>query len=67
MDFIRASSKFYSKKEIKEGYIVLKSNLETLSSDPYESQVLGFFDIISWLESKITGRDFAQIIKEKIS
>ncbi|MGZ4060982.1 MAG: hypothetical protein ACXVPU_18270, partial [Bacteroidia bacterium] len=65
MDFIKESSKFNSQKEIKAGYISLKSRLEKLADDPYESQVLGFFDIISWLESKISGRSFAQIVKEK--
>ncbi|MCE2504749.1 MAG: hypothetical protein J4G05_11960 [Chlorobi bacterium] len=39
--------------------------MEKLEDDPYESRVFRFFDLRSWLQSKIEGRDFAEIVREK--
>ncbi len=36
-----------------------------LKTDPYEKGAFEYFDFISWLESKIENRPFAEIIKEK--
>ena len=63
--FIKESAKFYTQKEFREGFEKLKLQLEKLKKDPYEAQVLSFFDLITWLESKITKRSFALIVKEK--
>ncbi|HET6992723.1 MAG TPA: hypothetical protein VFJ43_15420, partial [Bacteroidia bacterium] len=63
--FIRKSSKYNSPPELRAGFMELKKQLEELQDDPYEKQTLSFFDIISWLESKITKRSFAEIVKEK--
>ena len=43
----------------------LKSELEKITKDPFEKKALEYFDFISWLESKIESKPFAEIIKEK--
>ena len=46
-------------------FIELKEELVQLFKDPQEARVLLFFDFISWLESKIENRPFAEIVREK--
>ena len=43
----------------------LRSSLEPLAADKFESKPLLYFDIMSWLDSKITGQSFLEIIKDK--
>lgn len=46
----------------------LSSALERFTKifeDPTEGAFLGYFDLISWLESKLGGQSFAEIIREK--
>jgi len=45
----------------------LKKELEEIAKDPQEDMALKYFDFISWLESKIENRPFADILKEKYS
>ncbi|MCV9388264.1 hypothetical protein [Reichenbachiella ulvae] len=42
----------------------LRSSLEPLREDKFESKPLLYFDIMSWLESKISGRSFLEVVKE---
>jgi hypothetical protein len=54
------------KKEIIALFAEIKTALEKLIHNPDEAMVLTeYFDYISWLESKITGRSFERIVKEK--
>ena len=47
-------------------FIKLKSAIEKITIDPGEKKALeNFFDIISWLKSKIENRSFAEIVREK--
>ncbi|MFL5754312.1 MAG: hypothetical protein ACJ76F_12950 [Bacteroidia bacterium] len=56
------------KKEITALFIEIKSALEKLMRDPDEAMVLTeYFDYVSWLESKITGRSFEKIVREKVA
>ncbi len=66
----------FIKKEIKKAvtnqqqinmFKKLKLQLEIIIKDPFEAHSLNYFDVISWLESKITKKSFAKIIKEKAS
>ena len=50
---------------IKEAFKDLKEKLLLLSEDPFEKRVYEQFDYISWLESKIENRNFADVIREK--
>ncbi len=43
----------------------LKTEMEEIMKDPYEKKSLEYFDFISWLESKIEKRPFAEIVREK--
>ena len=43
----------------------MKAELEEISKDPFEKKALEYFDFISWLESKITGQPFANIVRAK--
>ena len=53
--------------KITEAFIDLKEKLVTLSEseDPFEKAKYELFDYISWLESKIENRNFADVIREK--
>jgi hypothetical protein len=65
LDFILRSAKFNTVSDLRQGFTTLKEEVIKLQEDPFESQVLSFFDIISWLESKISQRSFAEIIRTK--
>jgi len=43
----------------------LRSSLEPLADDKFESKTLLYFDVMSWLESKISSRPFLDVVKEK--
>lgn len=42
----------------------LRLSLEPLKEDKFESKPLLYFDIMSWLDSKISGRSFLDVVKE---
>lgn len=52
-------------KRILDFFKELKTELEEITKDPYESKTLDSFDLIAWLDSKIQKRPFADIIREK--
>jgi len=54
-----------SPKGLLIGFKELKKEIETLKNNTFENNALEFFDLISWLESKIENRPFAEIVKEK--
>ena len=64
LSFIRHSNTQDSGKMISH-FTILRNNLEKIVSDPFEKRMLEFFDIFSWLDSKITGRPFAEIVRKK--
>jgi hypothetical protein len=49
----------------KAAFIELKAKLEQLMKDPLERKALEYFDFISWVESKISRKDFKTVVKEK--
>lgn len=64
ISFIREAGKPHSKKEMQKILETLKQDFEDLSKQPSYG-VLDLFDIISWLESKISGKSFSEVAKEK--
>jgi len=52
-------------RELKQAFAELKDRLLTISKNPYEKRSFLYLDIISWLESKITGRTVQDVIREK--
>jgi elongation factor P hydroxylase len=51
--------------ELSEAFQQLKDELLNDLQAPEEKRLLGIFDIISWIESKITNQSFSEIIKRK--
>jgi len=61
----RLSKKTLSEKMLKEEFTWLRNELVKITRDPAEKQALEYFDLISWLESKIEKRTFAEVAKQK--
>ena len=53
-------------KKIIEAFKKLKTEIENITKNPFEKQAIDYFDFISWIESKIENRSFAEIVKEKV-
>lgn len=54
-----------TQEELIKRFRTLRENLIPLAKDPYERRAFIYFDIISWLESKIERRPVQSIIKDK--
>ncbi|MDQ3019271.1 MAG: hypothetical protein M3R36_01680 [Bacteroidota bacterium] len=65
MNFLRKTPNIISAKELIPHFAELKDNLIKITEDPYEMIAMDYFDFISWLESKIKGKEFAEIVKSK--
>jgi hypothetical protein len=52
-------------KELLEKFNLLKGQLLELENSDYEKRAFIYFDIISWLESKIEKRSVQEIIQGK--
>lgn len=61
----RLGSVKLSNEEIINRFQILRTQLLPLESNPYEKRAFIYFDIISWLESKIENRPVQDIIREK--
>ena len=64
LQFLRRLSKMHP-NQLKEEFISLHQTLVALSADPYEKRTFLYFDIISWLESKIEERPVEEVIQGK--
>ena len=62
--FSREAGKPHSKKEMRQILETLKQDFENLSRQPSYG-VFDLFDIIAWLESKISGKTFAEVVRER--
>jgi hypothetical protein len=65
LNFIRSSYGITSKEKLKENFMELYRNLKEITKDPYEKIALEYFDLLSWLESKIENKKFADVVKRK--
>lgn len=54
-----------SQKDVIAEFKSLRQNIEKVIKDPLEKNALTYFDILSWIDSKIEKRPFAEIVKEK--
>ncbi len=52
--------------EVQKAFVSLREKLRKAESSRFESRSFMYLDIISWLESKISGRPLAEILREKI-
>ncbi|MGI4874645.1 MAG: hypothetical protein ACRYFX_26105 [Janthinobacterium lividum] len=46
-------------------FVQLKATLEAIAARPFDRRPFLYFDIISWLESKISGRTVQQVMQQK--
>ncbi|WP_258103781.1 hypothetical protein [Marinoscillum sp. MHG1-6] len=64
LDFIRSLSKDTT-TSLLERFIWLRKKMVELSASKYDKRPFVYFDIISWLDSKIENRPVAEVIKQK--
>ncbi len=64
MNFIREAGKPHSRREMQQILETLKQDFEVLSKQPSYG-VFDLFDIIAWLESKINGKPYSEVVKER--
>ena len=64
INFIKEAVQVQSKKQNKQALEQLKSEFEGLSKLP-DYGIFDLFDINAWLESKISGQRFAEVVKKK--
>ena len=65
LDFLKRLLMEREIKNVKKRLAILKEQMEALQNNKFEKRAFLYFDIISWLESKITNRPVQIIIKEK--
>jgi hypothetical protein len=63
---IRKLINVHSKEESLRFFRQLKKSLEPVVKDPLEEKFLVYFDIMSWLESKIENKRFLDVVKVKM-
>lgn len=64
--FVREAHQSSSKKELTKLLETIKEDFEKLAQDSTKSVFTQYFDFIAWLESKISGKSFAQTLKDKV-
>lgn len=65
LEFIhRKIPKVRSIMDQTEAFGKLREKLLKLKNDPFEKEAFNYFDFISWLDSKIEGRSFAEVVRE---
>ncbi len=65
LGFLRQLNNNTTEKELSKRFLSLRKQLIPLENDLYEKRPFLYFDIISWLESKIYRRPVELIIREK--
>jgi hypothetical protein len=65
LDFLKGILIDGSERNVKKGFVLLKERMISLENNKFEKRAFMYFDIISWLESKIEKRTVQEIIKEK--
>ncbi len=66
LNFVEKLMKTKSSTEHTEFYKSLLAGLEELEKDKFEKTVFGYFDFISWAESKIRNVPFRLVVEEKM-
>jgi hypothetical protein len=51
--------------QLRDEFIRLKAKLEEIAARPFDRRPFLYFDIISWLESKISGRSVQEVMQQK--
>jgi len=64
-DFLKGILMERKIKNIQKRFMLLKSQMISLQNNEFEKRAFLYFDIISWLESKIEKRSVQEVYKEK--
>jgi hypothetical protein len=64
IDFIKKISK-RNDKDLSNEYRLLKTELTEVLRSPSEKKFLDYFDLMSWLDSKIENKNFTLVLKAK--
>ncbi|OEK04724.1 hypothetical protein [Roseivirga misakiensis] len=51
-------------QDLKKSFIELRHHLERLKKNPLDAKPLLYFDLISWLDAKIEGKTFLEIVQK---
>jgi hypothetical protein len=54
-----------SERDLRKQFYSLKLEMQVLETNKFEKRAFLYFDIISWLESKIESKTIQEVIKEK--
>lgn len=65
LNFINQILKSKDRDEEIHIYTKLLEDLKPMQEDTFEKTAFEYFDVLSWIESKITGKTFAEVVKEK--
>lgn len=65
--FIRQASKAIDKKDSRKALQDLKADFQGLLQAPKERAMLQMFDFEAWIDSRLEGRSFAQLVMEKFN
>lgn len=64
--FLKKLNTVKTDKELRLAFKDLRDQLVPLANNPYEKRAFMYFDIISWLESKILGKPVHEVIQSKV-
>jgi len=65
LGFIRRAYGIDSKEQLTELFTEQYLKINEITKDPYEKIALEYFDLLSWLESKIENKKFADVVRSK--
>ena len=65
MSFLKNAKHLSTKQKQIAAFSKLKNQMLELKTSRYEKRAFIYFDIISWLESRIENRTVEEVIKEK--
>jgi hypothetical protein len=67
LKFLKKNLESLNAKEQQLTFSTFKNELTLLLEDPYEKRALEYFDFISWLDSKIERKSFAEIVNRNVN
>ncbi len=67
LDFLKSLLMESEIRNVQKRFMLLKNQMESLRNNKFEKRAFLYFDIISWLESKIENRPVQVLIQEKLS
>lgn len=56
-----------SPEAVRENFVLLREELQTLRENPFEKNHLSSFDAVCWLDSQLSGEPFAQVFARRES